>query len=150
MNNRLYKVLLTSFTLIVLLPALAAAHCQVPCGIYDDNARVVEMLEDVTTIQKAITEINKLAGKTDPQSINQQVRWVTNKEVHAQKIIETISNYFLTQRVKPSQKDYIERLKKHHRVILLSMKNKQQVSLETAKKLKAAVATLETYYPHSH
>ncbi|MGD8467739.1 MAG: superoxide dismutase [Ni] [Desulfobacterales bacterium] len=39
-----------------------------------------------------------------------------NKEKHAQQIISTISDYFLTQRVKPSQKDYTERLLKHHRV----------------------------------
>ena len=65
--------------------------------------------------------IAELAGKTDAQSQNQLVRWVVKKENHAQKIISTISDYFLTQRVKASQKDYVERLKKHHAVIVAAM-----------------------------
>lgn len=35
-----------------------------------------------------------------------------NKESHAQNIIVTISEYFLTQRVKSSQEDYKEQLVK--------------------------------------
>ena len=42
-----------------------SAHCQVPCGIYDDQARIHQLEEDATTIAKAITEINALAGKHD-------------------------------------------------------------------------------------
>ena len=30
--------------LLISLPASVQAHCQIPCGIYDDNARVVSML----------------------------------------------------------------------------------------------------------
>ena len=28
----------------------ARAHCQVPCGIYDDPARIARLAEDTTTI----------------------------------------------------------------------------------------------------
>lgn len=150
MNTRLSIAALMAAIFAVLSSSMVFAHCQIPCGIYDDNARVVEMLEDVATIEKAVQQINSLAGKTDPQSLNQQVRWVTNKELHAQRIIETISNYFLTQRVKPAQSDYMERLKKHHLVILLSMANKQQVDVASVQRLKTAVAALEAYYPHTH
>ncbi|WP_028115560.1 superoxide dismutase [Ni] [Ferrimonas senticii] len=134
-----------------LLPATALAHCQVPCGIYDDYARVMLMLEDAATIEKASAQMKALAGKTDPQSVNQMVRWVNNKESHAQNVIATISDYFLTQRVKPSQKDYAERLAKHHAVILAAMKAKQQADGKTAAALTAAVAELKVYYPeHKH
>ncbi len=126
------------------------AHCQVPCGIYDDNARVEAMLENVATVRKAIKQQTILATKTDAQSQNQRVRWIMTKEQHAQKIIDIISNYFLTQRVKPSQKDYTERLVKHHKVILLAMKVKQQVDLKYVKQLQAAVEALELYYPEHH
>ena len=127
------------------------AHCQVPCGIYDDNARVEAMLENVQTITKAIKQQTILAPKTDAQSQNQRVRWIMTKEQHAQKIIAIISNYFLTQRVKPSQKDYAERLIKHHKVILLAMKVKQTVEPKYAKQLKVAVEALVRYYPeHKH
>lgn len=127
------------------LPAFS--HCQVPCGIYDDNARVHAMLEDAATVSKAVVKINELAGKTDAQSNNQTVRWVTNKESHAQSIIETISNYFLTQRVKTSQEDYATRLKEHHAVILAAMKAKQNSEASYAEALSAAIEKLLAYYP---
>ncbi len=142
------------FTLIAitsLMPQVARAHCQIPCGIYDDHARVQSMLEDAATIEKAVTEINGLAGKTDAQSQNQLVRWVGNKETYAQRIIDTISDYFLTQRVKSSQKDYQERLVKHHTVIVAAMKAKQNTDLETANALEESIEALEAYYPeHVH
>ena len=122
-------------------------HCQIPCGIYDDYARVKSMLEDVQTIEKSTKLINELAGKTDAQSKNQLVRWVMNKEKHAQNIISTISDYFLTQRVKPAQKDYITRLIKHHAVIIAAMKTKQHADQKEVEKLRKAVKALLNYYP---
>ena len=139
--------LLLSAVIAAFSISIASAHCQVPCGIYDDNARVHAMLEDAATVSKAVAEIDSLAGKSDTQSLNQKVRWVTNKESHAQKVISTISDYFLTQRVKSSQEDYVERLKKHHAVIVAAMKAKQNVSKETAEALTAAITELEAYYP---
>lgn len=127
------------------IPALA--HCQIPCGIYDDHARVEAMKEDAVTVEKAIRLIAELSGKSDAQSVNQQVRWVMNKEKHAQNIIETISNYFLTQRVKPDQQDYAERLARHHAVMIAAMKAKQHASLEFAKALFDAIDAIAPYYP---
>ena len=63
----------------MLAPQLAQAHCQVPCGIYDDSARVKSMLEDAATIAKATKMMAELSGKTDAQSQNQLTRWVLNK-----------------------------------------------------------------------
>lgn len=131
-------------------PNQAVAHCQVPCGIYDDAARVQSMLEDATTVKKATTQIAELAGKTDAQSQQQLIRWVTNKEAHAQQVITTISDYFLTQRVKTSQEDYVERLKKHHAVIVAAMKAKQSADGANADALTAAIKELQTYYPAVH
>ena len=87
--------------------------------------------------------IAELAGKSDAQSQNQLVRWVMNKEKHAEKIISTISDYFLTQRVKPSQKDYTERLIKHHTVIIAAMKAKQNADVKYAKTLKEFFWSIE-------
>ncbi len=136
-------------SLLLLQPAYA--HCQIPCGIYDDHAQVQSMLEDATTAEKSAKLIGELAGKTDPQSQNQLVRWVMNKEKHAQKIISTISDYFLTQRVKPDQKDYAERLAKHHAVIIAAMKTKQNADEKYATMLKERIEALLPYYPeHKH
>ncbi len=143
------KLLLTGFTLTTALlsTGVAHSHCQLPCGIYDDHARVHSMLEDADTIQKTVILIKDNSGKNDAQSNNQLVRSIANKESHAQSIIETISDYFLTQRVKPSQDDYTERLKKHHAVIIASMKAKQNSDLQHVDDLKATIAELEEYYP---
>ncbi|MFL2847943.1 MAG: superoxide dismutase [Ni] [Coraliomargaritaceae bacterium] len=126
---------------------LLFGHCQVPCGIYDDANRVHQMLEDVSTITKAIHQIHELNDKSDVQSKQQLVRWVYNKEIHADKVIDTISNYFLTQRVKPDSVDYLTRLSDHHKVIILSMKAKQKADASTAEDLKQAVEALSQYYP---
>lgn len=142
---------LTLVGLILAMPHPADAHCQIPCGIYDDHARVESMLEDAATVEKSAKLIAELAGKSDPQSQNQLVRWVMNKENHAQKIISTISDYFLTQRVKPSQKDYVERLKKHHAVIVAAMQAKQNADVKYAQALAKSVEALSPYYPgHKH
>ena len=129
----------------------AEAHCEVPCGIYNDGARVESMLEDAATIAKATKMMAELEGKADAQSINQMTRWVANKEQHAQKIIDTISNYFLTQRVKADQEDYKERLVKHHTVIVAAMKAKQNADSKYATTLAESIEALTVYYPvHRH
>lgn len=143
-------LLLIIFVLVgasLFLPQSAHAHCQIPCGIYNDHARIEAMLEDAATIEKSAKLISELSSKSDAQSRNQLVRWVVNKEKHAQNIISTISDYFLTQRVKPSQKDYIERLRKHHAVIIAAMKAKQNIDIKYAKNLKKCIKALLAYYP---
>lgn len=134
------------FLSLGLISPFLFGHCQVPCGIYDDANRVHQMLEDVSTISKAIGQIHELNGKSDVQSTQQMIRWVNNKEIHADKIIDTISQYFLTQRVKLGAEDYLTRLSEHHAVIVLSMKVKQKADAKIAKDLKQAVEALSKYY----
>ncbi|MEJ2682062.1 MAG: superoxide dismutase [Ni], partial [Gammaproteobacteria bacterium] len=140
-------VLATSCTLASVAASTALAHCQIPCGIYDDSARVKSMLEDVATVEKAVMEMKELSNKKDVQSQNQMIRWVANKEKHAQNVIDTISDYFLTQRVKSSQKDYEKRLVAHHEVIVAAMKAKQSGKMKAVKALREAVLVLAPYYP---
>lgn len=153
MNDKISRLVFVCTVIIVfaLLPVNMFAHCQLPCGIYDDNARVKAMYEDAVTIAKGITMMQETADKKDIQSKQQFVRWTMNKEHHAQLIIQNISDYFLTQRVKESQKDYVERLKKHHAVIVLAMKAKQNSDMKNVTMLKDAIMALEAYYPpHKH
>lgn len=142
---------LTAAAAVFVFQENANAHCQIPCGIYDDYARVESMLEDAATIKKSMRMINELSGKTDAGSRNQTVRWVMNKEEHAEKIITTISSYFLTQRVKSSQEDYKERLAKHHAVIVSAMKAKQNTREKYVKILIEDIESLAPYYrSHDH
>jgi len=78
----------------------AAAHCQIPCGIYDDELRVQLIEEHITTVEKSMNQIVAL-GKASPVDYNQLVRWVNNKEEHAQKIQDIVTAYFMAQRIKP-------------------------------------------------
>ena len=109
------------------------AHCQVPCGIYDDAVRIVQIEEDITPIRKAMNMINDLAGKSDAQSLNQISRWVSTKESHAQNVQETILDYFLAQRVKAKEKGnkdrqkYVDQTLTLHQLIVKMMKCKQTV-----------------------
>lgn len=145
--NKLVNVFIVLAVSLVAYSSTAHGHCQIPCGIYDDHARVISMLEDAATARKSVTLISELSGKTDPQSNNQIVRWVMNKETHAQNVISAISDYFLTQRVKSEQKDYVERLKKHHAVIVAAMKVKQTADMKTVDALEASIRELLPYYP---
>ena len=150
MKKPLVTLLFTLISIIA-LPQLSHAHCQIPCGIYDDHARVKSMLEDAATAEKSIKLISELSAKTNAQSLNQRIRWVMNKEKHAQNIIASISDYFLTQRVKSKQKDYTERLVKHHTVIVAAMKVKQNAEMSYVKDLKKSIEALLPYYPeHKH
>ena len=149
------RILINSCVLLavtfVAYSPVAYTHCQIPCGIYDDHARVKSMLEDAATTRKSVKLIAELSGKTDAQSNNQIIRWVMNKEQHAQNIISTISDYFLTQRVKSKQEDYVERLKKHHAVIVAAMKVKQNADMKNVDVLEQSIKELLPYYPeHVH
>ena len=123
-----------------------SAHCQVPCGVYGDSARFTQMLEDQTTIAKAIAQINDLAGKKDGKSANQLARWVSTKEDHANKIQKIIAEYFLTQRIKSSSDNYADLLKGAHGVMVAAMKCKQGTDSESADALKSSIESFQDIY----
>merc|ERR1712031_24554 len=80
---------------------LLGGHCQVPCGIFDDPKLVAEIREAVSTIAKAMAQINELGQNMSAQNFNQMTRWVNTKEEHCSKIISLVGEYCLCQRVKP-------------------------------------------------
>jgi nickel superoxide dismutase len=133
-------------------PHRAVAHCQVPCGIYDDAARIQQLKEDTTTIGKAVQNVIDLSGKNDAQSVNQATRWIMTKEDHATNIIRVVSEYFLTQKVKPvapdaeGYNDYLKSLADHHAVMVAAMKTKQTVEKENVDNLNKAIDALAKHY----
>jgi len=139
-----------SFPFAIIIALLStnclSAHCQVPCGVYGDSARFTQMLEDQTTIAKAIAQINNLAGKKDALSANQLSRWVSTKEDHANKIQKIIAEYFLTQRIKSSSEKYEDLLKGTHSVMVAAMKCKQGVDAKNAGTLKTAIESFQSVY----
>ena len=139
--------ILTAAFALMLTASIAMAHCQVPCGIYDDQLRFEQLLEDEHTIAKAQAQINNIAdGEMSAESINQGVRWVTTKEDHATKIQETVLHYFLAQRIKPGSDNYVKKLTAAHAVIVAAMKCKQSADPETAETLEKAIFDLYRAY----
>ncbi len=136
---------LTALFISALLSASAFAHCQIPCGIYDDAARIAEMKEHVTTIQKSMNEIIAL-NPDSPQNQNQLVRWVNNKELHADKLTEIVTYYFMAQRIKPDAEQYDAKLKTLHSIMIECMKAKQTVDLQRVEKLNKLISKFEHLY----
>ena len=143
------KTALTMFgsTLLILLISIspAFAHCEIPCGIYDDELRAKLIAEHITTVEKAMKQIDSLA-QAKPINHNQMVRWVTNKEAHAGEIQHIVTQYFMTQRIKPDQKKYTEKLEVLHQILLSAMKAKQTVDLSHIQKLRKLLKKFEMLY----
>lgn len=137
-------------------------HCEIPCGIYGDEMRLDMMAEHVATIEKSIKLITELSGESE-KNFNQIVRWVNNKEKHATNLQHIISQYFMTQRVKPAEeKDgaeyekYLKQLTLLHQMIVYAMKTKQSTDFFNVEKLKALLEEFRNVYlgpvtkEHSH
>lgn len=148
------KKLLVLFTCIVAVFVLfiktGFSHCQVPCGIYDDEIRFIMINEDISTIEKSINEISKLSGQ-DVKNYNQLVRWITTKEEHATNIMKTVSDYFLAQRISipddiKKDKKYLEKITLLHQIIVYSMKAKQSTDIKNVEKLKASISDFKNLY----
>ena len=132
------KIVLAALLTLTLITQ-SDAHCEVPCGIYGDKTRIDMLYEHAATIEKAMKQIAALAGKTDALSLNQRVRWIVTKEEHAKKVQHIVTQYFMTQRVKPKKANYVPRLKHLHGCLLAAMKCKQTVDVANTKALRAHI-----------
>ncbi len=130
-----------------------SAHCQIPCGIYGDNMRFEMWMEHITTIEKSMNQIIKLS-KAETPNYNQIVRWVNNKDSHADNIMDIALNYFLAQRIKPlaDQNDmaakeiYAAQLETVHHIIVHAMKAKQTTDIQHVEALQSLVKKLYQLY----
>jgi len=139
------KKIVATLIMTIALASIAGAHCQIPCGIYDDHARIAMMEEHVATIEKSMNEITKLSAET-PQNSNQLIRWVMNKDEHADKLTEVVTYYFLAQRIKPDTENYEAKLKTLHGMMIAAMKCKQTVDLKNVEELKTLIHQFEKLY----
>lgn len=129
----------------------AYAHCQIPCGIYDDEARLKALAEHITTIEKSMKLIVELSA--DPgKNANQIVRWTINKEDHADELAEVVTKYFLQQRIKPAEAKadgrgaYMGKLALCHEMLVGAMKAKQTTDLKNVDKLRESLKKFAKVY----
>ncbi|MCP4068803.1 MAG: hypothetical protein GY741_11035 [Phycisphaeraceae bacterium] len=130
------------------------AHCEVPCGIYDDHAEVERMRLDAATMRKASAQIDLLAGKVDAASLNTITRWAMVKEEHGRKLQHTVAWYFVAQRVKApagadvaAREDYHRQLAAFHRITVAAMKAAQNLDPAATDELLAAIDVVAPWYP---
>jgi nickel superoxide dismutase len=150
MMRTLITSLAVGFLFLVVTAVNVAAHCEIPCGIYDDKLRSNLIYEHTVTIEKSIKKIAEL-NKQNPVNYNQLIRWVSNKEEHATNIQHLISQYFMTQRIRPDTEKYIEKLSVLHKMLLAAMKCKQSTDLGNIQTLRALLKEFEIlYFGQSH
>lgn len=156
MMKRTARILLTLMVIFLFISVInispVFAHCQIPCGIYTDELRFQLLEEDFTTIEKSMTEIVKLSQE-NPVNYNQLVRWITNKEEHANKIQEVVNSYFLTQRIKPVEptdqkayQEYTQKLSLLHQLLVYAMKAKQTIDLANVEKMRSLLKEFHDAY----
>ena len=143
--KKMVTIILSSLCLICVLPIKSFSHCEIPCGIYDDEMRIGMIYEHIGTIEKSMNQIKELEKEGD-QNYNQLVRWIMNKENHASKLQEIVSQYFMTQRIKPDTKDYEKKLGILHQMLVYSMKCKQTTDLAHVNTLKGLVKEFQGLY----
>jgi len=131
--------------------AQARAHCEIPCGIYGDEVRFYILEEHIATIEKSMTMITELSQEGE-KNYNQLVRWINNKETHAEFFQDIISQYFMTQRVTPVEprdeqyQKYIEKITLLHMLLITAMKAKQTTDPEIVKELTSLLDRFRTAY----
>jgi len=137
---------------VAILASIAYSHCQIPCGIYNDQMRFDTIAEHITTIEKSMKLITELSGQDKP-NMNQIVRWVQNKEEHADEISHIVSYYFMAQRVKlpadgdtKAQNEYVKKLTLLHRMLVYSMNAKQTTDLANVELLKSSLNEFHKVY----
>lgn len=138
---------------LAVIPAAVLAHCEIPCGIFDDNMMVRQMLLDAETIRKASAQIIVLAKETDAAHLNTIARWAMVKEEHSRDLQHMNAWYFLTQRVKavpaddPGYAAYLDKLAAHHAISVAAMKAAQSLDPAAQDRLVATIKVVEPWYP---
>ena len=129
------------FLAVLLLPSIAYAHCDIPCGIYSPEAALLAA-KTVWTLVKKILDL-KVPSNASPAEVetfhNTASRMVAVKEEHAQlckkELLILWTDYF-----KP---EHLAMFPKLHDVFWkatkLCSKNKQNVDPAAAEELKGAV-----------
>ena len=97
-------------------------------------------------------QITGLSAAEKPE-YNQLVRWVENKEVHADAFSDIITQYFMKQRIKPAAqsdaaayKEYVHKLTLLHRMMVTSMKAKQTTDFAHIETLRSLLSEFRVAY----
>jgi len=151
-SKRAVLIALTGVVLLVGATSVVFSHCEIPCGIYDDPMRLDMMAEHITTLEKSMQQITMLSEAGD-KNYNQLVRWIANKDHHADAFTEIVTQYFMAQRIKPAAENsgqayenYVHQLTLLHQMMISAMKCKQTTDPENIAQLRSLLAEFRTAY----
>jgi len=151
-KKHITPVLLISTLVLFWTSSVVFSHCEIPCGIYNDPMRLEMMAEHITTIEKSMNQINELS-KDENKNYNQIVRWIENKEHHADYLSDIVTQYFMKQRITPADsndtkpyQDYVHKLTLLHKLMVYSMKCKQTTDLSNITKLREYLEQFRSAY----
>ncbi len=153
-KGKMYILIMPILLFLFVVPQSLLSHCQVPCGIYDDEMRIKMISEHITTIEKAMKQVVELSKESKP-NYNQIVRWVLNKEKHAEELSQILTYYFMAQRIIPVDADkketqmyavYQKRLELLHHLLIYTMKAKQTTDLSIIEKLRTLLEEFKKAY----
>lgn len=117
-------------------PAIAYAHCDVPCGIYDVRPAQIAAETVIKMVEKIQGFDNKTATVADRNTL---IRCVWTKEEHARKCKEELLILW-TDFFKPEHlKMFSDLHNTFWEAVKLCSRNKQEVSMEAAQELKKVV-----------
>jgi len=148
------KKIIVAMALIFLCSQQVLPHCEIPCGIYGDEERIKAIAEHIETIEKSMKKITEFS-KEKEINYNQLVRWVNNKESHANYIQEIVTQYFMAQRIKVEvmskeneevYNKYILELTTLHGLLVSAMKAKQSTDLAVITELRSLLIRFEASY----
>ena len=152
---KLRIITILSILTLIALPKIASSHCEIPCGIYNDETRFSLLAEHITTIEKSMNKITEISS-ADQTNQNQLVRWINNKEEHAIKFMDIVTQYFMTQRIKVVAPDadgydaYVKKVTLSHNMMRTAMKCKQTIDTANTSALSRLLKEFEELYMASH
>ena len=148
--------LLFAVTVLLGVNNKARAHCEIPCGIFEDSLRYELIKEHIITIEKSMKKVDEFSN-ADDEDYHTITRWTINKEKHAEEIQHIVSQYFLHQRIKLTEKGtehyekYIRELTLLHELMVYAMKAKQSTDLKYIGMLQESLdAFADSYFNHKH
>jgi nickel superoxide dismutase len=114
--------------------------------------RLKQVAEHITTIEKSMKLIEEIMEE-EPPNANQVVRWVNNKEDHANELSEIVTYYFMAQRIKiapagdtKAHSEYVKKLTLLHQMLVYSMKAKQTTDLSNVHELRHLLEDFKKAY----
>lgn len=117
--------------------ATAAAHCDIPCKIYDPQVAQIAVLSVIRFVD-LIQELDQKGGLSLADQA-QLSRLVREKEVHAAKVKEEVRVIWGDYFKQPQFEQYPATNELVHNIMLAASACKQHVSREPAEKLLALV-----------